>query len=110
MDLKITSLYENNMIYPMTRSNIGTPVEKIAPVSKTEIEKPAAIYEKSEESDLKPTYSINKMSKEERANLVSQLKADQEYRQNQHAQQQKQYGFFPGNRHEIPSQFFIEKI
>ena len=67
----------------MTRSNIGTPVEKIAPVSKTEIEKPAAIYEKSEESDLKPTYSINKMSKEERANLVSQLKADQEYRQNQ---------------------------
>jgi hypothetical protein len=83
MDLKITSLYENNMIYPMTRSNIGTPVEKIAPVSKTEIEKPAAIYEKSEESDLKPTYSINKMSKEERANLVSQLKADQEYRQNQ---------------------------
>ena len=83
MDLKITSLYENNMIYPMTRSNIGTPVEKIAPVSKTEIEKPAAIYEKSEENDLKPTYSINKMSKEERANLVSQLKADQEYRQNQ---------------------------
>ena len=73
MDLKITSLYENNMIYPMTRSNIGTPVEKIAPVSKTEIEKPAAIYEKSEESDLKPTYSINKMSKEERANLVSRM-------------------------------------
>ena len=83
MDLKITSLYENNMIYPMTRSNIGTPVEKIAPVSKTEIEKPAAIYEKSEESDLKPTYSINKMSKEQRASIVAQLKADQEARANQ---------------------------
>ena len=83
MDLKISSLYENSIIYPMTKSQIGTPVEKIAPVTKTEIEKPAAIYEKSEKSDLQPTYSINKMSKEERANLVSQLKADQEYRQNQ---------------------------
>ena len=47
MDLKITSLYENNMIYPMTRSNIGTPVEKIAPVSKTEIEKSAKIRPES---------------------------------------------------------------
>ena len=83
MDLKISSLYENSIIYPMTKSQIGTPVERIAPVTKTEIEKPAAIYEKSEKSDLQPTYSINKMSKEERANLVSQLKADQEYRQNQ---------------------------
>ena len=83
MDLKISSLYENSIIYPMTKSQIGMPVEKIAPVTKTEIEKPAAIYEKSEKSDLQPTYSINKMSKEERANLVSQLKADQEYRQNQ---------------------------
>ena len=83
MDLKISSLYENSIIYPMTKSQIGTPVEKIAPVTKTEIEKPAAIYEKSEKSDLQPTYSINKMSKEERANMVSQLKADQEYRQNQ---------------------------
>ena len=83
MDLKISSLYENSIIYPMTKSQIGTPVERIAPVTKTEIEKPAAIYEKSEKSDLQPTYSINKMSKEERANMVSQLKADQEYRQNQ---------------------------
>ena len=83
MDLKISSLYENSIIYPMTKSQIGTPVERITPVTKTEIEKPAAIYEKSEKSDLQPTYSINKMSKEERANMVSQLKADQEYRQNQ---------------------------
>ena len=40
----------------------------------------AAVYEKSEAT--KPaTYSINKMSAEDRANLVQQLKADQESRQ-----------------------------
>ncbi|MCR5205519.1 MAG: hypothetical protein K6E47_10710 [Lachnospiraceae bacterium] len=83
MDLRISSLYDNNLIYSMTKSQIGKPVEKVAPVTKTEIEKPAAIYEKTEESDLKATYSINKMSKEQRANLVSQLKAEQENRQNQ---------------------------
>ncbi len=38
-----------------------------------------AVYEKSEEtSNGSPTYSINKMSEEDRANLVAQLKADQE--------------------------------
>ena len=83
MDLRISSLYDNNLVYSMTKSQIGKPVEKVAPVTKTEIEKPAAIYEKTEESDLKATYSINKMSKEQRANLVSQLKAEQENRQNQ---------------------------
>ena len=83
MDLRISSLYDNNLVYSMTKSQIGKPVEKVAPVTKTEIEKPAAIYEKTEESDLKVTYSINKMSKEQRAELVSQLKAEQENRQNQ---------------------------
>jgi len=40
------------------------------------------VYEKSENQ--KPaTYSINKMSEEERANLVNQLKADEEARYNQ---------------------------
>lgn len=40
----------------------------------------AVVYEKS--ADTKPaTYSINKMSAEDRANLVQQLKADQESRQ-----------------------------
>ena len=83
MDLKISSLYDNSSIYSMTRSMVGKPVEKIAPVSKTEIEKPAVVYEKSEVSDVKATYSINKMSKEQRASLVSRLKAEQETRQNQ---------------------------
>lgn len=82
MDLKISSLYDSTAVYS-TKSSIGTPVEKVAPVTKTEIEKPAAIYEKTEKSDLNPTYSINKMSKEQRASLVSQLKTEQETRQKQ---------------------------
>lgn len=41
----------------------------------------AAVYEKSDNgSDKKATYSINKMSAEERSALVQQLKADQESR------------------------------
>ena len=40
-----------------------------------------AVYEKSEAESTKTPYSINKMSKEDRAALVQQLKADQESRQ-----------------------------
>ena len=43
----------------------------------------AAIYEKSEGAANKATYSINKMSAEDRAALVQQLKQDQVDRQNQ---------------------------
>lgn len=42
-----------------------------------------AVYEAGEEGGRKATYSVNKMSKEERAALVSQLKADAEARQSQ---------------------------
>lgn len=42
----------------------------------------AAVYEKSQ-PEKKATYSINKMSEEDRAKLVEQLKADSEARQNQ---------------------------
>lgn len=44
-------------------------------------ENEGVVYEKSEGTEKKPTYSINKMSSEERAALVKQLKADQESRQ-----------------------------
>lgn len=43
----------------------------------------AAVYEKSEGAANKATYSINKMSAEDRAALVQQLKQDQVDRQNQ---------------------------
>ena len=41
-----------------------------------------AVYEKATQENTKTPYSINKMSKEDRAALVKQLKADQESRQN----------------------------
>lgn len=41
------------------------------------------VYEKSGESGKKATYSINKMSEKDRADLVAQLKADQANRQGQ---------------------------
>jgi negative regulator of replication initiation len=41
------------------------------------------VYEKSTGDEKKASYSINKMSAEDRAALVSQLKADQEQRQTQ---------------------------
>lgn len=64
----------------------------------------AATYDKSGENPKKTTYSVNKMSAEDRANLVSQLKADQEARQkslvnlvqNTIAKQAKAYGIAGG--------------
>ncbi len=41
------------------------------------------LYEKNSSTDKKATYSVNKMSSEERASLVKQLKADQASRQQQ---------------------------
>ena len=41
-----------------------------------------AVYEKATQESTKTPYSINKMSKEDRAALVKQLKVDQESRQN----------------------------
>lgn len=47
-------------------------------------ESAGAVYDKtSSDSDKKATYSINKMSAEKRAELVKQMKADEEERQNQ---------------------------
>ena len=47
---------------------------------------PGVVYEKSAVEEKKATYSINKMSAEDRAALVQQLKQDQVDRQNQLAQ------------------------
>lgn len=59
-------------------------------VSKTEEKKSSektaeqgVLYEKNSSTDKKATYSVNKMSSEERATLVKQLKADQASRQQQ---------------------------
>lgn len=47
----------------------------------SEVQAKDAVYEKSEADSQTKPYSVNKMSKEERAALVQQLKADQESRQ-----------------------------
>jgi negative regulator of replication initiation len=49
----------------------------------TASESEGVVYEKSTGDEKKASYSINKMSAEDRAALVSQLKADQEQRQTQ---------------------------
>lgn len=41
----------------------------------------AVVYEKTEQTTQKPTYTVNKMSAEDRKALVDKLKADQESRQ-----------------------------
>lgn len=46
-------------------------------------EESGAVYEKTQEPEKKATYSIHKMSKEDRAALVSQLKQDEVNRRNQ---------------------------
>ena len=72
-------------------NNYATSTTPTTPKTKTEekTEDKAAetgvVYEKSEEKSesAKSPYSINKMSEEDRANLVQQLKADQENRMKQ---------------------------
>lgn len=46
-------------------------------------EQAAAVYEKSSETNSKGTYSVTKMSKEQRSALIEQLKSDQQTRQQQ---------------------------
>lgn len=84
----ISNYLNNNSIYSAFTSSAKqadssskvTPVKKVAPVDSNA----AAIYVKSDAEDAKKaTYSVNKMSKEDRAAVVEQLKADQAYRQQQ---------------------------
>lgn len=80
----------NNAYAPYAASTVITEdtvkaEEKVAEAVAGAPEKTAtegAVYEKSEEKT-GATYSINKMSKEDRAALVKQLKADQKERENQ---------------------------
>ena len=62
-------------------SNTAVKGDSMAADMQTTASESAAVYEKSDNgSDKKATYSINKMSAEERSALVQQLKADQESR------------------------------
>ena len=67
----------------------GAKTDDVSTVAKTDTkaaEQAGVVYEKSSGDTKKATYSINKMSAEDRAALVQQLKQDQLDRQNQLAQ------------------------
>lgn len=59
------------------KADTSTKKEEVKDKNKNE----GVVYEKSEGTGKKATYSINKMSAEERAELVKQLKAEDESRQ-----------------------------
>ena len=70
---------------PQTRSTGTDTNEKTKETATEKTNKEGVVYEKSEASadTGKATYSINKMSEEDRAALVKQLQADQESRKQQ---------------------------
>lgn len=61
----------------------GDAAAAVAGSATASAENPAVVYEKGAGEEKKATYSINKMSAEDRAALVTQLKQDQLDRQNQ---------------------------
>lgn len=67
-----TNVYTNNQV--------NTADKKTEEKQQSEAQSAGAVYQKSE-TDKKATYSINKMSAQERAALVDQLKADQQARE-----------------------------
>lgn len=74
MSMEINTNYNAYQTAPA--AGTGTKVEeKVA--EKKNTEDVGVVYEKSAQIEKPATYSINKMSAEDRANLVQQLKADQ---------------------------------
>lgn len=80
--MSVNAVSSNNAatVYTSDYAAKTNATEKPETASATEA---GAVYEASESSEKKATYSVNKMSAEDRAALVSQLKADSEARQNQ---------------------------
>ena len=83
----VTSVTESYSSYATTKADTSSKADTSAKTEDTEAaekaESSGVVYEKSEGGSGKATYSVNKMSAEDRAALVQQLKADQESRQNQ---------------------------
>lgn len=69
--------YTNNTTSTVKTENTDTKQEVKQETTVNE----AATFEKTQETDTKATYKVNKMSAEEREALVDKLKADQEARQ-----------------------------
>lgn len=80
----VTSAAESYASYSTNSTKTESAKASEAKTSAAKSESEGAVYEKSSgDSSKKPTYSVNKMSSEDRAALVQQLKQDQANRQSQ---------------------------
>ncbi len=88
MSLNVAATAENTVSYPVNSTaetsgaSVSEAVNETKPENKTDAGS-GVVYEQSKEPQKKATYSINKMSAEDRAKLVEQLKKDEEIRRNQ---------------------------
>lgn len=83
-DMNVTGAAGVASTYTGYQDNTKTTTEEKAKVDETKkSEDSGAVYEKTKETEKKATYSINKMSKEDRAALIAQLKQDELDRRNQ---------------------------
>lgn len=83
-DINVNNVAANYGVYNTVSSVKAEDVVKKSDTASAE--EAGVVYEKGATSEQKATYSINKMSAEDRAALVQQLKQDQLDRQNQLAQ------------------------
>ena len=83
-DMNVTGATSTTNTYTEYQDATKTKTEDVAKVDETKkAEENGAVYEKAEEPEKKATYSINKMSKEDRAALVQKLKQEEANRKNQ---------------------------
>lgn len=83
-EMNVSSATSTNSTYTGYQDTTKTKTEDTEKVNESKkAEESGAVYEKSKEPEKKATYSINKMSKEDRAALVQQLKQDEVNRRNQ---------------------------
>lgn len=83
MSLSTTGVAGSMAAYTTMKADTTKKTNEAEETTGKETTESGVVYEKSSEETKKATYSINKMSAEDRAALVQQLKADQETRQNQ---------------------------
>lgn len=81
-EMNVTGAASASSTYTGYQDTTKTKAEESAKATETKKENGVS-YEKSSEPEKKATYSINKMSKEDRAALVKQLKQDEANRKNQ---------------------------
>lgn len=81
-EMNVTSSTSVSSTYTGYQGAVKTE-DKAKTTDTKKAEESGVVYEKSKEPEKKATYSINKMSKEDRAALVQQLKQDEANRKNQ---------------------------